>query len=532
MSYVSDASPPPRQSKLLTPAAVGGLCASVAATALSAIVHTIVPAVPFPPASIAQILIRTTSGEVNSFFIGYLGHWALRLAVLGVAVAFALSGIVVGRLIARSRSRRPWAFAALPLWVAAVVLYPEVPQHLERTTFALVSLPIHVIAGLVGGFVALRLISEDRETVTVEDDLVLPRRMPGQPQASRRYFLVALGVGSASIALGLASLGARLRDPGETLLSLARVKRAPRAPSAAGDAAFDRVSGLTPEVTSNRAHYVIDEEIFDPIIDPAEWTLKITGLVDRDVVLTYDDLLAEEAEERYQTLMCVSNEVGGDLISTAKWTGVRLNRLLERAGVDAGAVEVVFKAVGGYSDSLAIDHAMDETTMIAFGMNDHVLPRAHGFPARLLSTGTYGYKNPKWLNEIVVVDAPYKGFWQNRGWDKEGEIKTMSRIDVPEPGDVEATSVTLAGIAFAADRGIAKVEVSTDGGQSWDQARLKSPLSAIAWRLWLLEWEVPGPGEYELLVRATDGQGAVQISRHVSPFPDGASGYDSVTARA
>ncbi|MBW3595604.1 MAG: molybdopterin-dependent oxidoreductase [Actinobacteria bacterium] len=516
------------KSKLSPSAMVGGLAASAAATALSAMVHTIVPSVPFPPASIAQILVRTTSGEVNSFFIGYLGHWALRLAVLGVAIAFALSGMVFGWLVARRKSRRLWAGAALPLWLAAITLYPEVPQHLSRELFAAVSLPVHIAAGLIGGYVATRVARESEEVTVVEEDIPLPRRMPGEPQPTRRYFLVALGVGGAGIALGLANLGSRLRDPGERLLTLARLNKAPRRSSAVGDAAFADVAGLTPEVTSNAEHYVVDEEIFDPVIDPAEWTLKITGVVDREVVLTYDDLLRLEAEERYQTLLCVSNEVGGHLISTAKWTGVPLNGLLDRAGVGSDAVEVVFKAVGGYSDSLDVDQAMDDSTLIAIGMNDHVLPRAHGFPARLLSTGTYGYKNPKWLNEIVVVDSPYKGFWQHRGWDKAGKIKTMSRIDVPEPGPVDRP-VTVAGIAFAADRGISKVEVSSDGGRTWDRARLKSELSPVAWRLWLIEWEAPSSGEHELLVRATDGGGAVQISRHASPFPDGSSGYDSVT---
>lgn len=519
----------PRQSKLLTPATVGGVSASVAATALSAIVHTIFPAFAFPPASIAQILVRTTSGEVNSFFIGYLGHWALRLAVLGVAIAFALSGIVLGRLLERRGSRPAWALAALPLWIAAVALYPEVPQYLGRWSFAAIALPVHLVAGVFGGYIARRLTFETAETAIVED-VVVPRRIPGQPQPSRRYFLVALGVGSAGIALGLANLGARLSDPGDQLLNIGRVRRARKPAAAAGDAAFDGIEGLTPEVTSNAAHYVVDEEIFDPVIDPAEWTLTVTGVVDETLVLTYDDLVRMEAEERYQTLMCISNEIGGDLISTARWTGVPLRPLLERAGVDTAAVEVVFKAVGGYSDSLEFEHAMDESTMIAIGMNGHVLPRAHGFPARLLSTGTYGYKNPKWLTEIVVVDSPYKGFWQHRGWDKAGKVNTMSRIDVPEPGDIEGP-ITLGGIAFAADRGIQRVEVSTDGGSSWDEARLKTPLSGLSWRLWLIEWEPPSSGVYELLVRATDGDGAVQISDHSSPFPSGSTGLDSVTVK-
>ena len=528
VSAVSTPTPPrSTRSRLLTPATVGGLCSSVAATVLTAIAHTMVPAIPFPPSSIAQILVRTTSGEVNSFVIGYLGHWALRVAVLGVALAFALSGALLGLFIAR-RSRAWWILAATPLWVAGVLLYPEVPQYVDRVTFGLVTLPLHLLAGSVGGMVAGRLKASHREIEVVED-VVIPRRMPGQVQPTRRYFLMALGVGGAGIVLGLANLGSRLSDPGDKLLKLTGVRRATRPRLDPTDAAFDAIPGLTPEVTSNSAHYVVDEEILDPAIDIDGWSLTITGMVDRDIVLTYQDLVSMQAEERYQTLMCISNEVGGDLISTALWTGVPLRAILDRAGIDPGAAEVVFRAVGGYSDSLGAEQAMDESTLIAIGMNGHVLPRAHGYPARLLSTGTYGYKNPKWLTEIEVVDSPYKGFWQHRGWDKEGLVKTMSRIDVPATGDLEPGPVTIAGVAFAADRGIARVEVSDDGGRTWHEARLKTALSAVTWRLWLLEWEPPGTGEYELLVRAHDGTGAIQISRHASPVPSGSSGYDSVT---
>jgi DMSO/TMAO reductase YedYZ molybdopterin-dependent catalytic subunit len=524
---VTPAAAAPARRKLLTPATVGGLSASVAATVFTAIAHTAAPSVPFPPVSIAQILVRTTSGEVNSFFIGYLGHWALRLAVVGVAIAFALSGAVLGLLIAR-RSMMAWSLTALPLWVAGVALYPEVPQYLDRWTFAAVAFPLHLLAGVVGGMVAGRLSDAAREIEVVED-VVIPRRMPGQVQPTRRYFLIALGVGSAGIALGLANLGARLTDPGDKLLNLTGIRRARRPRLDPTDAAFDDIPGLTPEVTSNSAHYVVDEEILDPVIDPNGWTLTIDGKVDQKVVLTYDDLVQIPSVERYQTLMCISNEVGGDLISTALWTGVPLKAILDRAGIDTGAAEVVFRAEGGYSDSIPAEQAMDESTLIAIGMNGHVLPRAHGFPARLLSTGTYGYKNPKWLTEIEVVTNPYTGFWQHRGWDKEGRVNTMSRIDVPESGDVPAGPVTIGGIAFAADRGVARVEISDDDGRTWHEARLKTALSDVTWRLWLLEWEPPGSGEYELLVRAQDGTGAVQISRHASPFPSGSTGYDAVT---
>jgi DMSO/TMAO reductase YedYZ molybdopterin-dependent catalytic subunit len=524
-----------------SPGVVAGLSATALATFLSAIVHTVQPAFAFPPLSIGQILVRSTPGWFNSFFIGILGHLALWLAVVGVAIGFAASGALLGRVLESfgwaSRSRIAWGALLLPPWMAGVILYPDVPQYLSRTGFALSMLPFLVASGTAGGLIYRRLISsleattldasrEHEEPAGAGSSVRTQPPLPGAPALSRRYFLVSLGIGGAGIALGLANLRS-VRNPGEQLLRADDVARLRRPPAASGDARFEGVPGLTPEVTAISKHYIVDEEIIDPIIDPSEWRLSIGGLVSSPIELTYRELKELPAIERYQTLECVSNEVGGPLISTAKWVGVSLKTILERARVDAAsAIEVVFRASGGYSDSLPFDHAMDDSTLVAFGMNDHVLPREHGFPARLLSVGTYGYKNPKWLTGIEVVDRPYMGFWQRRGWAKEGLVKTMSRIDVPRRGRVGGT-VTIAGIAFAADRGISRVEVSSDGGQTWSEARLKTAISPYSWRLWLYEWE-PRDGDHELVVRAYDGSGAAQISRPASPFPSGSSGYDSV----
>jgi len=172
---------------------------------------------------------------------------------------------------------------------------------------------------------------------------------------------------------------------------------------------------------------------------------------------------------------------------------------------------------------------MDEATLIAVGMNGHVLPREHGFPARLLSLGTYGMKNPKWLVRIDVVDRPYRGFWEQRGWTKQAIVKTGSRIDVPDGGRFGSSGVTVAGAAFAGNRGISKVELSTDEGRSWQEAELKRELSPVAWRLWRFRFDPPKPGRYRIQVRAFDGEGVPQTSRQADPHPDGASGYDAVT---
>jgi DMSO/TMAO reductase YedYZ molybdopterin-dependent catalytic subunit len=236
------------------------------------------------------------------------------------------------------------------------------------------------------------------------------------------------------------------------------------------------------------------------------------------------------AVEQHVTLQCISNFVGGDLVGTAKWTGVPLREVLERAGgVAPRAVRVVFHAVGGYSDSLPLAKALDPATVVAYGMNDRSLPRAHGYPARIIAPGIYGMKNVKWLQRIEVVDYDYRGYWQRSdGWDNIAEIKTASRIDVPAELTMVAGEAVVAGVAWAGDRGIRGVEVSLDGGRTWTRAVLRRELAPAAWRQWRLPWRPGPPGRVLLKVRATDGRGALQTAQERPPHPSGSSGYHEV----
>ena len=507
------------QTERLGHAALAGFAGSCALSILAGITHTLVRSVPFPSVAIAQAFVGTASGQVESFFIRYLGHWAQHLTLIGSAIVFVCSGAVMGVILhAVFRRRRipawAWWISLLPVWAISVAFYRMPTQFLGRWAFAAVTLPMY----LAGGWVA----------ATADERLHRPAEVT---DTSRRVLLQSLGVGTAGALLGVLDVGGLLfarPDPGNRRLAVANVKVVPRPHPAAGDAAFQHIPGLTPEVTSNAAFYVVDESLIDPDIDPATWRLAVTGLVSRPLSITYRQLRAMPAVERYQTLECVSNQVGGHLMSNARWIGVPLNRMLNRAGVKPGAVEVVFRAAGGYSDSLTIDQAMDDTTLIAIGMNGRELPRAHGFPARLLSVGTYGMKNPKWLTSIEVVDRPYQGYWEQRGWNKQAIVKTGSRVDVPHSGSVVGREATLAGVAFAGDRGISKIEVSTDAGHTWQRADLKTALGTYTWRQWRYLWTPSGRGGSIIGVRATDGTGAVQTSMGAAPFPNGSSGYDSI----
>jgi DMSO/TMAO reductase YedYZ molybdopterin-dependent catalytic subunit len=358
---------------------------------------------------------------------------------------------------------------------------------------------------------------------------------PASGLGRTRRELLRAAVGAAGlVAAGLVvrRVSGGFGDPGGRPLArpagAAPVRPAP-APAPGDDPAAWAIGGLTPEVTPNRRHYTVDTAIIDPDVDAGSWRLRVEGLVGRPVEVGYDELLAMAAIEQYVTLQCISNLVGGDLVGTAKWTGVPLARVLARAGgVSSGAVRVVFHAVGGYSDSLVVAKALDPATVVAYGMNDRSLPRAHGFPARIVAPGIYGMKQVKWLERIEVVDYDYRGYWQRSdGWDNIAQIKTASRIDVPGELTAVPDAGVVAGLAWAGDRGIGRVEVSLDGGSSWLPAVLRRELARAAWRQWRLALP-PGGGRRTITVRAVDGHGDLQTATQAPPHPSGASGYDQV----
>jgi DMSO/TMAO reductase YedYZ molybdopterin-dependent catalytic subunit len=503
---------------------VAGVSAMLVATAVLGLAYLVQPSFPFPPLGLAQRLLRLVPGPVAVFFIDHLGHWALRLFAVGFTVGSILAGGVAGVLVARrpapTRARAAWLAGGL-LAAAALPGYGAQPGA-----------PSLLVYGAVVGAAGVVYASVLRGALArLERD---PAPATGLGPTRRELLRAMVGAG-ALLATGLVirRLSGGFGDPGGR--PLARPAGAPpiRAVTPPPDrdaAAFLAIRDLTPEVTSNRRHYVVDNSIIDPNVDERSWGLQVGGLVDRAVELGYDELLDMPGVEQYVTLQCISNVVGGDLVGTAKWTGVPLRAVLKRAGgVSPRAVRVAFHAVGGYSDSLPVAKALDPTTMVAYGMNDRSLPRAHGYPARIIVPGIYGMKNVKWLQRIDVVDYDYLGYWQRSdGWDNIAEIKTASRIDVPGEMSVVHAETVVAGVAWAGDRGIRRVEVSADDGRTWTRAVLRRQLAPAAWRQWRLPWRPSGSGRVVLRVRAVDGRGDLQIAQRQPPHPSGSSGYDQV----
>jgi DMSO/TMAO reductase YedYZ molybdopterin-dependent catalytic subunit len=489
-----------------------GVAGAGAGLLVGAAVHTAAPHVPFPPIEVAQTVARLTPGGVASTFIDLLHHLALPLTVVLVTIGTAAVAAGLGALLPRLAPRVPGGTLAAagllsaPLYAVAIEGMRPDATTVDRGTYGLILIPVFAVSALV--------------VVRTFERLTLPA---APADASRRAVSNWLALGGVGLALGWLDLGRILfprPDPGRNALHVADLATPVSAPPP--DPAFDAIPRITPRITPLARHYVVDEEIIDPDVDPATWRLRVGGAVDHPFALTYQQLVGLPAAEQFQTLECISNPVGGDLMSTAVWTGIPMRDLLGRAGVRAGAVEVVSSSIGGYSDSITLEQAMRPTTLIAFGMDGHVLPRAHGFPARLLVPGLYGMKQPKWLEAIGVVDRPYVGYWEQRGWIKAAVVKTTSRID---GGGIVSGTPVLAGVAFAGDRGVSKVEVSADGGRTWEVAELEAALSGFTWRRWRLAVNDTRPG-IEFTVRATDGRGVLQPSVTAPPHPSGASGFD------
>ncbi len=337
-----------------------------------------------------------------------------------------------------------------------------------------------------------------------------PGHDPGRREALGRS-LRALLVVAAGASLARVALGAFARAEAQLLGFLARIR------------------GLGPVITPVKDHYVVSKNFVDPRVDGARWKLKLHGLVDHPLELGLSDLRSLPSVTRSTTLICISNEVGGHLVGNSLWTGVPMRDLLEMAGVRAGATHLVLRAADNYADSFPLDVGRRDGTMVAYLQDGEPLVRAHGFPARVLAPGLYGMKNVKWLMDIEVVDRDFTGYWEQRGWSQKAVVQTMSRIDTPT-ATVLGGDAAIGGIAFAGLRGVKAVQVSVDGGKSWQPATLRPADNPYSWTLWGFEWQA-GPGEYDVLVRAVDGRGQLQTARRSQPLPDGATGYQQVKVR-
>ncbi|MER5625578.1 molybdopterin-dependent oxidoreductase [Streptosporangium sp. NPDC002544] len=351
----------------------------------------------------------------------------------------------------------------------------------------------------------------------------------------RRGLLTGV-LGGVAVA-GVAGVAGRMLS-GRAEVSVARngiTLPRPATPLAPLPAGVDlRIKGLSPFVTPNSDFYRVDTALVVPQVDPSSWTLKIHGMVDRPVELTFADLMKRTVVEADVTLCCVSNEVGGPYIGNARWLGVSLADVLRDAGVHKNADMLLSTSADGWTAGTPVDVVLDgRDALLAFGMNGEALPVDHGFPVRQVVPGLYGYVSAtKWVTDIRVTRFDEdEAYWTPRGWSAKGPIKTESRIDLPRDGaSISAGRTVVAGVAWAQHKGVDAVEVRVDRGQ-WRQARLAEAPTADTWRQWVLDdWDAT-PGDHTIEVRATDATGYTQTADRAPVAPDGATGWHTIQVR-
>lgn len=450
------------------------------------------------------------------------GDKAFLLALLGIVLVIAAAG--AGALEFR---RPPWGTVLVIVLGGVATVAVATRAHSN----ALWSLP--AIAGTIAACLVLRLAvrrlhdwSEAAETVDEDSS-------QSATASTRRSFLFLIG-GTAAAAL-LVGVGSRMANAARVAADTIREavmlpKPQSAAPPIPTGSSFE-IDGLSPLVTPNDDFYRIDTALQVPAVDPTTWRLRVTGMVENEFEISFDELLALPLTETIITLMCVSNQVGGDLIGNAVWLGYPIRKLLAKAVPQAGADMVLSTSVDGFTASTPLEVLEDEdrNSILAVGMNGAPLPPQHGFPVRMVVPGLYGYVSAtKWVTELKVTTFDAEAaYWTHRGWSEKGPIKIGSRIDVPASRtSVAAGTVAVAGVAWAQHTGIQGVEVRVDGGQ-WTPARLAAPISADTWVQWVYEWDA-APGDHVLEARATDATGEVQSGDSVPVVPDGAEGWHAV----
>jgi DMSO/TMAO reductase YedYZ molybdopterin-dependent catalytic subunit len=474
-------------------------------------------------------------------------HYLFYGIIVGQCFVFAFGGALYNRLANRQNRPLQWfdgLLLALILWLfAGLILLPLSGAGIFganlTTGFSNGLLSLAIVGIVFGSLFVLfqRLITAriSRQNAAPSSVRSLDEQEQSPGALSRRTLLRNGAITTGIVLVGVVAWRFITGGTSSSNVSvdqlLAHFKSKIVPPPTPNYGTIQPVQFLSSEVTSNDQFYIVSKNLFsDPTVNGNTWRLTVDGQVDNPFMLTYQDLLAQPMKRQYESLMCISNDVGGQYMSNALWEGIPLMDLLQRAGVKAGSTKIVFHAADDYTDSIHLTKALEPTTLLAVRMNGVTLPQGHGFPVRMLVPGIYGMKHCKWLTRIEVVNYDYQGYWQQRGWSDPAPVRITARIDTPLTGSSVKTSRTtyIAGVAFSGNRGISEVDVSTDAGQTWQRAVLKQPLSGITWVLWELAWEPPKAGSYTVVARAIDLEGNVQVPNEEPPLPNGSSGYHSI----
>jgi len=493
--------------------ALAGLLAGLGGLATSYLAATWLGLRGNPVTDVAQLVIRLTPGPVAEHAIRIVGRHDKPLLVTGVLVVVLLLFASFGLL-----SRR-WAGAGIGGFVALGVLgvIADQSQYGAPAT--------GILPSLVGVLTWLALLAA----------LTAPLRPQPfrEADAQRRFLLLASGVGLGSVVVGL--LGWKVGGPRRAVDAAREALDLPGVADPGPPQGVEvGLKGIASWQTSTNRFYRIDTSLVPPAISPGDWTVRIHGMVDRELTLTYDQLVRRPRSETWMTLNCVSNPVGGPLISNAWWSGTHLSALLQEAGVQSGADAVKQTSDDGWTCGTPLSALVDDRgAMLAYAMNGEPLPIEHGFPVRTLVPGLYGYVSAcKWVRDIEVTTfESFTAYWTERGWSQLGPVKLASRIDVPGNGHhVPSGKVRVGGLAWQQNTGISAVQVQLDGG-GWQPATLARRVIADSWVQWVATVDA-APGRHQLAVRAVNDDGQVQTAVRADPVPNGASGWHTVSFTA
>ena len=511
-------------------AALSGVLAAATTLAVAQLVAVLVSPQAAPLIAVGGAFIDATPPALKDFAIATFGTNDKLALLIGMALVIAVIAAVAGVL-----ARRRWALGASIVVVLAAVGAAAAATRSSASMFAIVPSLVGGAVGLLALRALVARLPDDRGSTRVSS---APVGSDGDAAApvdrafGRRSFVTAALITAAVAAV--AGVGGQLL--GQATQTVEAARRALRLPTpwrraAALPAGVESgVDGAEPFVTPNDAFYRIDTALAVPQVDAESWRLRVHGLVEEEVEISFQDLLDANLVESWVTLTCVSNVVGGDLAGNAKWLGLPVRELLARARPTADADMVLSTSIDGFTASTPLTALTDERdALLAIGMNDEPLPADHGYPVRMVVPGLYGYVSAtKWVVDLEVTRfADARAYWTDRGWSAKGPIKTASRIEVPRGFDrVPAGQVAIGGTAWAQQRGITAVEVQVDDGD-WAPATLATEGTIDTWRQWSFLWDAT-PGSHQLTVRATDATGEVQTADRVDTVPDGATGQHSI----
>jgi DMSO/TMAO reductase YedYZ molybdopterin-dependent catalytic subunit len=513
----------------LVPGSLLGLVAAACGLGIAELVASVSHTFQSPVLDVADRVVDGVPNSVKSLAIDWFGTNDKRALLIGIASILTVYAAVIGVLALGRR------------WKAAVVGiagFGIVGAYASQTTRRAAPF-VAVVPSIVGAGVAVLALwylrrsalgerPNDRpgDRVELQDRSSIAELVPND----RRRFIATLGLGAAgAVVLGASGRKLATRTSASTSRASLTLPVAAQPLPPAGPGIAAGVPGAAPFFTANRDFYRIDTAITVPQVPVDGWKLRVDGMVDTPLELTFDQLTRRELVEADITLTCVSNEVGGRLMGTARWLGVRLADLLDEAGIAPDADQIVGRSVDGYTCGFPTAALDGRDALIAIGMNGELLPVAHGFPARLIVPGLYGYVSAtKWLKQIEVTRFDrFDQYWVKRGWVDDAPIKLQSRIETPRGlSTVDAGVVAIAGSAWAQTRGIERVEVKVDDGE-WLEATLADELNESTWRQWTYPWSAT-PGRHTVTVRATEKNGPIQTPERSEPFPSGATGQHQI----